>query len=121
MAEHNDLGKEGEKKAADYLRAQGYKIIEQNWIFNHKEIDLIASKDNTLIIVEIKTRSNENWEHPQDAITDKKIRLIVEATEAYIMTNDIDLEVRFDVIAVIQEDNQWRIEHIEEAFYPPVN
>ena len=121
MAKHNELGKLGEQKAAEYLISKGYQILEQNWSYNHKEIDLIALKNDTLIITEIKTRSNENWEHPQEAITNKKIRFLVDATEAYIMTNDIDLEVRFDVIAVIQEHQNWKIEHIEEAFYPPVN
>ncbi len=121
MAEHNTLGKAGEKYAADYLLSNGYIILEQNWIYHHKEIDLIATKDDTLIIAEIKTRSTENWEHPKEAITNKKIRLLVDAAEAYILMNDIDLEVRFDVISVIKKGNHWKVEHIEEAFYPPMN
>ncbi len=121
MAEHNNLGKKGEQKAADYLISKGYEILEQNWIYNHKEIDLIAKKDDLLIIAEIKTRSTERWEHPKEAITNNKIKYLVDATEAYILTKDIDLEVRFDVISVIQNGQMWNIEHIEEAFYPPVN
>jgi putative endonuclease len=121
MAEHNELGKEGEERAAAYLADKGYEILEQNWLYNHKEIDLIAKKDDLLVIAEIKTRSTEEWEHPQEAITDRKIRYLVDATEAYIIDNDIDLEVRFDVISVIPDGVNWQIEHVEEAFYPPVN
>ncbi len=121
MAEHNELGKEGEQIAANYLAKKGYEILEQNWHYNHKEIDLIAKKDDLLIIAEIKTRSTEEWEHPQEAITSSKIRFLVDATEAYIIDNDLDLEVRFDVISVIPEKKNWNIDHIEEAFYPPVN
>ncbi|MGQ1785222.1 MULTISPECIES: YraN family protein [unclassified Saccharicrinis] len=121
MAEHNELGKEGEQIAAHYLASNGYKILAQNWRYKHKEIDLIAQKDELLIIAEIKTRSTEEWEHPEESITNSKIRFLVDATEAYIMENDIDLEVRFDVVSVIPENKTWKINHIEEAFYPPVN
>jgi len=121
MAEHNELGKEGEERAAAYLIEQGYQILEQNWRYNQKEIDLIARINDFLVIAEIKTRSTEDWEHPAEAITNAKIRYLVDATEAYIEENDLDLEVRFDVISVIPEGLSWKIEHDEEAFYPPVN
>ncbi len=121
MAQHNELGKEGEQVAASYLEKKGYQILEQNWLYNHKEIDLIAQKDEVLVIVEIKTRSTEEWEHPEEAVSNAKIRYLVDATEAYILDNDLDMEVRFDVIGVIPQGKEWQIEHIEEAFYPPVN
>ncbi len=121
MAEHNELGKEGEARAASYLADKGYNILERNWTYNHKEIDLIATKEDTLIIAEIKTRSTEDWEHPEEAITNAKIRFLVDATEAFILENDLDMEVRFDVISVIPDGINWKIDHIKEAFYPPVN
>ncbi|WP_075591039.1 YraN family protein [Labilibacter marinus] len=121
MADHNELGKEGEERAAVYFASEGYKILERNWRYHPKEIDLIAQKDDLLIIAEIKTRSTEDWEHPQESITNSKIRFLVDATEAYIMENDIDLEVRFDVVSVIPDGTTWKIDHIKEAFYPPTN
>ncbi|SMO70466.1 putative endonuclease [Saccharicrinis carchari] len=121
MAEHNELGKQGERVAVKYMAGIGYKILEQNWYYKHKEIDLIAQKEDLLVIVEIKTRTNDDWELPEESITNAKIRFLVDATEAYIMQNNIDLEVRFDVIALTPENNDWKIEHITEAFYPPVN
>ena len=121
MAQHNDLGNEGEQMAASYLIKKGYKILEQNWHYKHKEIDIIATQDDTLIIAEVKTRSTEEWEHPAEAITNSKIKFLVDATEAYIEERDIDKEVRFDVISVIPKGTKWKIEHIEEAFYAPLN
>ncbi|GAF04787.1 YraN family protein [Saccharicrinis fermentans] len=121
MSKHNELGKEGEQAAANYLTDKGYKILEQNWRYKHKEIDLIAQNEELLVIAEIKTRSTEEWEHPEESITKSKIRFLVDATEAYILEHDIDLEVRFDVISVVPENRGWKIDHIEEAFYPPIN
>ncbi len=121
MAKHNQLGKEGEERVALFLCDKGYDILEQNWMYNHKEIDIIALKEDLLVIVEIKTRTTENWEHPAEAVSNAKIRYLVDATEAYIMENDIDKEVRFDVIGVVENEGNWDIEHIEEAFYPPLN
>ena len=121
MADHNDLGNKGEQIAANHLAQQGYVILEQNWRYNHKEIDLIATKDDFLIIAEIKTRSTEEWEHPSEAITNAKIRFLVDATEAYIEEYDIDKEIRFDVISVIPQGTNWIIDHIEEAFFAPMN
>ncbi len=121
MASHNQLGAEGEQIAYNYLVKKGYTIKEQNWRFKHKEIDIVAYKDEVLVIVEIKTRSSEEWEHPSDSITNAKIKFLVDAAEAYIEKYDLDMETRFDVISVIHNQKQWHIEHDEEAFYPPLS
>ena len=118
MAEHNELGHTGEKIAADYLKAKGYEILAANWQFKHKEIDLIARDGDYLVIVEVKTRSSDGWENPREAVTNKKIHFLIDATEAYIMKNDIMLETRFDIITLIPSGDEWEIEHIKEAFYP---
>jgi putative endonuclease len=120
MAQHNELGKKGEHIAASFLRDKGYRILQKNWRYKQKEIDLVAQKENCLVIAEIKTRSTEDWEHPAEAITNAKIRFLVDATEAFLEEYDLDLEVRFDVISVIPKGNSWKIDHIEEAFYPPL-
>lgn len=121
MAAHNELGNEGEQIAVNFLRRNDYLVLEQNWHFKQKEIDIIAIKDETLVIIEVKTRSTETWEHPSEAITRAKIRFLVDATEAFIEERDIDKEVRFDIISVISHNGKWKVEHIEEAFYPPMN
>jgi putative endonuclease len=121
MAEHNEFGKKGEALAADYLAKKGYHILHQNWRYKQLEVDIIATGENKLVVVEVKTRTTAAWGNPSDAISKGKIRYLTEAAEAYVNFNNIDLEIRFDVIAILAEGSRWQIEHIEEAFHPIVN
>lgn len=116
MAEHYDLGKKGEQEAQDYLLTKGYKIIETNYHFQKAEIDIIAQKENTLICVEVKTRSSSYFGNPQDFIGQKKIKLLVKAMDYYVIDNNLDVEVRFDIIAILKENNKTEIEHLKDAF-----
>ena len=117
MAEHNELGKLGEELAVEFLQKNGYDILETNWTFQKAEIDIIAQKDNILAVVEVKTRSSIEFGLPQDFVKPKKIQLLVKAVNEYIVSNDLDVEVRFDIIAIYKEDKTYKIEHIEDAFY----
>jgi len=117
MAEHNELGKLGEELAVEFLQQNGYDILETNWTFQKAEIDIIAQKENILAVVEVKTRSSIEFGLPQDFVSPKKIQLLVKAVNEYIVSNDLDVEVRFDIIAISKEDKTYRIEHLEDAFY----
>ncbi len=117
MAEHNDLGKQGEELAVDFLQQNGYEILETNWTFQKAEIDIIAQKGTILAVVEVKTRSSLEFGLPQDFVKPKKIQLLVKAVNEYVVSNDLDVEVRFDIIAVHKDAKNFNIEHIEEAFY----
>ncbi|MDW8849713.1 YraN family protein [Flavobacterium sp. MMLR14_040] len=121
MAEHNELGKKGEELAVEYLRENGYKILDRNWIFQKAEIDIIAQKDNFLAVIEVKTRSSTDFGLPQDFVKPKKIQLLVKAINAYINYREKDfeedLEIRFDIIAVQKKDETFAIEHLTDAFY----
>lgn len=121
MAAHNELGKEGEEHAVEYLQQEGYRIRHTNWFFGKMELDIIAEKEGTLIVVEVKTRSTETFEHPEEAITSAKIRRIVNAADAYIQQFEIDMPTRFDVVSVIPDRKGFHILHIEDAFMAPVN
>lgn len=116
MAAHNELGQLGEGLAIDFLQKNGYKILETNWYFNKAEIDIIAQKENTLAIIEVKTRTNTDYGSPQDFVKPKKIQLLVRAVNQYVEQNKLDLEVRFDIIGIHKEDNQFILEHLEDAF-----
>ncbi|MEE4197613.1 MAG: YraN family protein [Bacteroidales bacterium] len=118
MADHNELGKKGELVALKFLKSKQYVIRERNWRFRKNEVDLIAEKDNLLVVVEVKTRTSEYFENPKEAVTRKKQKYIIQATEAYIQEKDLDLEVRFDIVAVTIINGQISIEHIEDAFQP---
>ena len=117
MAEHNELGKLGEELAVEFLRKDGYEILETNWTFQKAEIDIIAQKENTLAVVEVKTRSSLEFGLPQDFVKPKKIQLLVKAINEYVVSKDLDIEVRFDIIAVHKEDKSFAIEHLKDAFY----
>ncbi|WP_298137935.1 YraN family protein [Flavobacterium sp.] len=117
MAEHNELGKIGEKLAVEYLQKNGYEILETNWVFQKAEIDIIAQKENVIAIVEVKTRSSIDFGLPQDFVKPNKIQFLVKAANEYIISNDLDFEIRFDIIAIYKEKEVYNIEHIEEAFY----
>ena len=94
MAAHNELGNLGEKRAQAYLAQKGYKIRHVNWTVGKLELDIVAEKDGWLVVVEVKTRSTDTWEHPKEAITPRKIRNIVNAAHEYIFTFDWQGETR---------------------------
>jgi putative endonuclease len=116
MAEHNELGKLGEELAAEYLQKNGYAILETNWVFQKAEIDILALKNNTLAVIEVKTRSSIEFGLPQDFVKPKKIQLLVKAVHAYVTENDLDLDVRFDIIAISKKGQEFVIEHLTDAF-----
>lgn len=121
MAQHNDFGRRGELCAKNYLLAHGYKVLDTNWTSGKNELDIVARKDDLLVVIEVKSRSTAHFEHPSDAVTDAKIRRIVEATNDYLFAKNIDLEVRFDIISVLPQGNGFAVEHIEDAFLPPIS
>lgn len=116
MATHNELGKKGETLAVEYLEKNGYKILEKNWFFKKAEVDIIALKGATLAVVEVKTRSSDYFGNPQDFVNQKKIKLLVEAINQYVTIKDLDVEVRFDIIAILKNQYTFKIEHLKNAF-----
>ncbi len=117
MAAHNEFGKRGEDLAVNYLLSKSYTIHQRNWRCGHKELDIVAEKDGVLVIVEVKSRRNTEFGLPEDAMTYKKIRRIINSTDAYLRKYAIDLPVRFDLITVTGEHDS-QINHIQDAFHP---
>jgi len=100
MAEHNDLGKEGEDRAVDWLKKQGYSILHRNWRHRHLEIDIIARKDKYLHFVEVKTRYRSRYGHPEDGVTRKKFRKIRQAADEFLYKHPGNPWIRFDIVSV---------------------
>lgn len=96
---------------------KGFAILHYNWRSGHKEIDIIAKERDTLVFVEVKSRSSELYGNAEQAVDDKKIRLLLSAAQTYILKYGIDLKYRFDIITVIGVCEPYRIEHIRDAFY----
>ena len=111
MAQHNDLGKKGEQIAVD-----AYKIVARNYRYLQGEVDIIAIKNNNLIAVEVKTRSSIDFGNPQEFIKPQQIKRIVTTLDNFINENNIELEVRFDIIAILKQKDTFQVEHLKDAF-----
>lgn len=100
------------------LEEKGYQIREENWRAGKKEIDLIAENDRFIVFAEVKTRTSGFQVHPRDAVTVPKQRHLIFAAESYVRKNNINKEIRFDIITIVAEGRSFSAEHIEDAFYP---
>ena len=118
MLTAKEIGALAEMHAKEHLLSLGYKILDTNWQFVHLELDIVALDNDQLVIVEVKSRCGIRYEHPSEAVTDLKIRRIVDAAEAYIYQKDLHCETRFDVITVIFFGEKFELEHFKDAFYP---
>lgn len=116
--EKSELGRKGEEIACKYLSKNNFKIVERNWQFRHKEIDIIALKDNVLHVVEVKTRSSSYFERPQDAVNKQKQKFLITAINDYINQHDFEGEIQFDIFSVLLENGKETLEYIPDAFYP---
>lgn len=120
MARHNLLGKAGEQAACAYLAEKGYAILHTNWRYRRNELDIVAVAGGVLVVVEVKTRSEDPLAPPEEAVDAGKIKRTVAAADVYVRRFDIDLPVRFDIVTVVRSASGFRIEHIDNAFYSPV-
>lgn len=121
MAEHNDFGRHSEIMACEYLVQNGYQILATNWRSGHKEIDIIAQQEDTVVIVEVKARKADSITAPEEAINHKKITNLVRAADTYMNMMNLNLDVRFDIITLLlAPSGKYTLNHIKDAFYPPV-
>lgn len=116
MSKASELGRKGEELAVEHLKMIGYEILAINWFSHHLEIDIIAKDGDELVIVEVKARGSDSYEHPYEAVSNKKIRFLVNAAEAYILENDIRMNTRFDVISIVFSGRTFDLEHFKNAF-----
>ena len=117
MADHIDFGKKAEELTAEYLQKNGYKILVRNFRYQKAELDLVAEKDSLIVVVEVKARSTDVFNLPQEAVNKRKIKLIVSAANYFMEEYNKNQEVRFDIISVLPDENKnLMIEHIIDAF-----
>jgi putative endonuclease len=109
-----NYGAWGEEEAVAYLKRNGYSILERNWRYKHLEIDIIAKKGETLVIVEVKSRKNDTFGEPEIFVNKRKQQFLITAANSYVLERDLDYEVRFDIVALTGSE----VKHIEDAFYP---
>lgn len=118
MATHNELGKQGEELAAKTLQKKGLRIIERNWKFAGYEVDIIATTKTQIVFVEVKTRSDDTIMNPEDAVDYNRQCRLTAAANAYVKYHQITLEPRFDVVAIVWNEQRCEVNHIEDAFFP---
>lgn len=111
---HVDYGHEGERQAKEFLQKKGYKILDTNFTTKIGELDIIASRDKLLVIVEVKRRRSLRHGYPREAVTACKQTQIIRLTQWYMQEKQLhDRQVRFDVIEIVGHT----LLHIENAFY----
>ena len=119
MAHHNDTGLYGEKIAASYLIEKGFSILHQNWRHSHWEIDIIASLKNILHFVEVKTRRTEKFGFPEDDVSEKKLRNLINASEEYLAFNTQWKLIQFDILSItILKGKPAEFFFIEDVYIP---
>lgn len=118
MAAHNELRRWGEELAARHLERQGFKILFRDWRCGHRDLDLIAQKEDEdlLVVVEVKTRRNERFGDASLAVTPQKIRSIIIATNAFVKTYQVHSRIRFDIITIVGTHAETaQVRHVEDV------
>lgn len=119
MAEEK-LGAFGERKAANYLRLRGYRIIDTNCRYRQGEIDIVARKGGYIVFVEVKLRKNSAFGAGREFVTPAKQQRLIMAAQLYLQQHETELQPRFDVIEIYAPDGvntgRLTINHIENAF-----
>ncbi len=117
MAKHNDTGTLGEKMAIEYLSGNGYIILHQNWRHSHWEVDIIASKNTFLHFIEVKTKRTRRFGNPEEQVSNKKMKHLINAAEAYLYINPQWKHIRFDILSIlITSDKPVEFFLIEDVF-----
>lgn len=118
MLKHTEIGTKGELLAANFLINKGYAILETNWRTGKKEVDIIAESSDSIVFVEVKTRSNFDFGFPEEAVTEAKKKLLKQAAEEYFDQKKSLKNLRFDIISILQKgSNTIEIIHLVDAFY----
>ncbi|MBD8488387.1 YraN family protein [Echinicola sp. CAU 1574] len=118
MAQHNELGREAEQLAAEYLSAKGYQLKESNFRYKHAEIDLIMEFKGLLVFVEVKFRSGTGFGYAEEFVDYRKRQLIIRAADHYIHKVDWHKDIRFDIVGVYKDKSGViRFKQFEDAFY----
>lgn len=118
MALHNEIGRWGEDLACEFLMREGYRILERDWKSGKRDLDIVAIDDDVLVIVEVKTRSNERYANADEAVTPQKIRSISIAANSYVKMYGMNREIRFDIITIVGTPEKYEVRHVEDAFLP---
>jgi len=106
MSSHNKIGAEGENLADEWLKQKGYEILHRNWRHSHYEIDLIATKNNWLHIVEVKCRNASPFGYPEDSVTKKKFKHLQRAADQFLFLNPGYKWIQYNILSITLHKNK---------------
>ena len=119
MAQHNITGSSGEQIAVKYFIEKGYLILHTNWRHKHWEVDIIASLKNKLHFIEVKTRWGNTFGNPEDDVSKKKIRNLINAADEFLFMHPEWKHIQFDIISIsMQKDKAPDFYLIEDVYLP---
>ena len=111
-----EFGKTGEQMAARYLTDKGYIILEHNYRRGHLEIDLIALDGDELVIVEVKSRSDDTTLQPASAVNHRKRQSLIRLANEYAKSHNRKENVRFDIVTIVSRAEGAEIKHLKSAY-----
>ena len=114
--ESKEFGVTGEQMAARYLEDQGYVILDRNYRKGHKEVDIIALDHGELVVIEVKTRTNEDLFAAEQAVDHRKRQNIIRVANNYMRRYHRTEPLRFDIIAIVGSGATAEIRHTKNAF-----
>ncbi len=112
------FGKEGEAIALAHLVEKGYKILAKNYRSGRAEIDIIAEHEGVFIFVEVKIRETDKYGLPEEAVSTKKVNMMAQGAEDFLIENDLNGDCRYDIISIIKNQYKTDLAHFEDAFWP---
>lgn len=112
-----EKGNWGEQVACDHLISLGYAIAERQWRGNGFEIDIVATKGTRAVFVEVKTRKSDAVD-PVDAVDFRRRQHMIRAADMYLRRSEVPLDYQFDIISITGQAHDYRLEHVQDAFFP---
>lgn len=106
MTNHINTGKQGEQLAVQYLTEKAFTVMHTNWRYARYEIDIIASHEDVLHFIEVKTRRSGKFGFPEESVTDKKLQHLINAAEAFLTAYPEWKRVQFDVLSITLAGNK---------------
>ena len=110
------IGDKGEELAMTLLKNKGFEILEKNYRYKRSEIDLIIKKNDLIVFIEVKTRTNTSFGNPEDFVDEKKMEKVRVGAEAYMELIQWEKNIRFDIIAIVSKNGQDQVVHFEDAY-----
>ncbi|MBD1433182.1 YraN family protein [Sphingobacterium sp. DN00404] len=117
MAKHLEFGQQGEREAQEFLRTQGYQILQLNWRYKWWEVDIIAKEGDILAFIEVKSRSSTQFGEPFQFVDLKKQKNLIKAAGVFLKRINHRGDIRFDIVSIYSHNGKKDISLVKDAFW----